>query len=167
VKDEEMPEKRSTRPLFARPRLGMALSGGGARGLAHIGVLKVMEREGIQIDAIAGTSMGGLIGAAYAAGVSSERMEQEAIRMSQLRELVRLIDWFPPKGKLLDSNRVRQFLREGLQLDVEFSDLRIPLSVMTVDLETNQPRPIRSGSVLRAVEATTAMPGLFKAVDHL
>ena len=152
--------------MFSRPRLGLALSGGGSRGLAHIGVLKVLEREGIEISALAGTSMGGLIAAAYAAGMSPTELEEEALRMSQLRELVKLVEWFPPRGKLLDADRIHMFLRDRLNLDVDFEDLRIPLAVMAVDLKANRAKTIRSGSVLKAVEATTALPGLFTAVDH-
>jgi len=75
-----------------RPRLGLALGGGGARGLAHIGVLRVLERENIPIACIAGTSMGGLIGALYAAGVAIDRVEAEVVRLSRLTEQLRLLD---------------------------------------------------------------------------
>ncbi|MBN1814746.1 MAG: patatin-like phospholipase family protein, partial [Anaerolineae bacterium] len=64
------------------PKIGLALSGGGARGLAHIGVLKVLEREGFPVDFVAGTSMGGVVAAAYGAGLDTAYMEQEALRMS-------------------------------------------------------------------------------------
>ncbi|MFP3853326.1 MAG: patatin-like phospholipase family protein [Anaerolineales bacterium] len=161
-----MSNRRERKRFFGRARLGLALSGGGSRGLAHIGVLKVLEREGIEVAALAGTSMGGLIGAAYAAGMSPEELEAEALRMSQLRELIKLVEWFPPRGKLLDPQRIRLFLGDRLKLDVDFDELRFPFAVTAVDLKTNQMKVIRSGSVLRAVEATTALPGLFAAVDH-
>lgn len=159
-----MKEKKS---LFGKPRIGIALSGGGARGLAHIGVLKVLEREGIQIQSVAGTSMGAVVGAAYAAGMSPAEMEQEALRMSRLSELARLVEWFPPRGKLFDKGRVRQFLTERMHLDVQFTDLQRPLLVIAVDLGTNQPVVLNSGSVLAAVEASAALPGLFEPVDHM
>ena len=73
-------------------KVGLALSGGGARGLAHIGVLRVLEREGIPVDFLAGASMGGLIAAAYAAGLDPDFMEQEALRMASVRRLLALAD---------------------------------------------------------------------------
>jgi NTE family protein len=75
-----------------KPRLGLALSGGGARGLAHIGVLKILAREGIPINCLSGTSMGGVIAAGYAAGMSPMDMEREAIATTRLRKLIRLAD---------------------------------------------------------------------------
>ena len=153
--------------IFQKPRIGLALSGGGARGLAHIGVLKVLEREGIEIHALAGTSMGAVIGAAYAAGMSPNEMQQEALRMSRLSELARLVEWFPPKGKLFDSNRVRQFLEDRLHLDIDFADLQLPLTVIAVDLHKNEQVVLNEGSVLAAVEASAALPGLFKPVEYL
>ncbi|RMF36496.1 MAG: hypothetical protein D6759_03560, partial [Chloroflexi bacterium] len=98
--------KRLAGRIYRRPRVGLALSGGGVRGLAHIGVLKVLEREGIPVDCLAGTSMGGVVAAAYAAGVSLETLEQEALALSQVRHLVRLADPAPGQGGLLEGKRV-------------------------------------------------------------
>jgi|GEM_PF-2912228 len=69
-------------------RVGLAFSGGGARGLAHVGVLKVLDRESIPVDFLAGTSMGGIIAAAYASGLGAEYIEKEALRMGQWRNLI-------------------------------------------------------------------------------
>jgi NTE family protein len=86
------------------PRVGLALSGGGARGLAHIGVLKVFEEQGVPIHALAGTSMGGLIAAAYAAGMSTSELEAAALKLANLRELAALVDLRPPRRGLQEGN---------------------------------------------------------------
>ena len=86
--------RRFLQRLRKRPprKVGLALSGGGARGLAHIGVLKVLERENIPIDLITGTSMGGVIAAIYATGVSAREMEDAARQLSSPRRLLTLVD---------------------------------------------------------------------------
>src|SRR5512138_3812218 len=74
------------------PKIGLALGGGGARGLAHIGILKVLQREHIPIDVIAGTSMGGIVGAMHAAGRSTEQMESEALKHGDIGQIFKLVD---------------------------------------------------------------------------
>jgi len=103
---------RFLKNLWKKPprKIGLALSGGGARGLAHIGVLKVLEQEGIPIDYLAGTSMGGVIAAGYAAGLGPEFMEQEALRMTSLRRLLPLTDLSPLRRGLFEGRKVRQYL---------------------------------------------------------
>lgn len=139
----------------------MALSGGGARGLAHIGVLKVLEQEGIPIDFLAGTSMGGIVAAAYAAGLSAKFMEKEALRMAKPRHLVELIDRsLPTKPGLFKGQRVQRYLVEQLG-DITFDDLRVPLALVAVDLESGEEVILRSGSVVEALRVTISLPGVF------
>jgi len=147
------------------PRIGLALSGGGARGLAHIGVLKVMEEAGIPIRALAGTSMGGVVAAAYAAGWSAEELEREAIRMSSLRELARLVDLRPLRRGLLAGEHVREFLSQLIAPDLTFENLRFPLGLKAVDLNTGAEVDLTEGSVLEAAMATSAFPGVFPPVE--
>ncbi|MFQ6059107.1 MAG: patatin-like phospholipase family protein [Anaerolineae bacterium] len=146
--------------FFRRPKVGLALSGGGARGLAHIGVLKVLEREGIPIDFLAGTSMGGVVAAGYAAGLSPEFMEQEALRMGRLRKLVGLFDLALPKAGLVEGRKIEAYLAQHLG-EMTFDDLRIPLALVAVDLVTGEEVVLRSGSVIEAVRATISLPGIF------
>jgi|YNPBryBLVA2012_1023415.scaffolds.fasta_scaffold03287_4 NTE family protein len=146
------------------PRIGLALSGGGARGLAHIGVLKVLEREGIPISCLAGTSMGGVIAAAYAAGLSVGLIEQEALRMSQRRHWLSLIDRTPARRGLLQGQKVTEYLAQWLG-HLTFDQLRLPLALVAVDLNSEQKVVLRSGSVLTAVRATIAVPGVFTPVE--
>ena len=120
-------------PLRKRPEAGLALSGGGARGLAHIGVLKVLEHEGIPVDFLAGTSMGGIIAAAYAAGLSIEYTEKEALRMGRLPNLITLMDRSLPRLGLFEGQKVQEYLAGHLG-DITFDELKIPLALVALDV---------------------------------
>ena len=145
---------------FNRPRIGMVLSGGGARGLAHIGVLKVLEHEGVPIDLLTGTSMGGLIAAGYAAGLTPEQMEQEALRMGRLRNLASLVDRRMPRTGLFAGKRVQEYLTQ-LFGDTTFPDLRVPLAVVAVDLVQGEEVVLQEGPIVEAIRATVSLPGVF------
>jgi NTE family protein len=119
-----------------RKKIGLALGSGAARGLAHIGVLKVLEEEGIGIDVIAGTSIGAFIGALYAAGVSVAQMEEVALNVDW-RRLARLIDPTFPSAGLIDGKKVSLFMSELLPVRT-FEELQIPLAVIATDLETGE-----------------------------
>jgi len=147
-------------------KVGLALSGGGARGLAHIGVLKVLEQERIPVDLLAGTSMGGLIAAAYAAGLDPGFMEQEALRMSKLRRLLRLVaDTSLPRGGLFEGQKVYEYLVTLLG-NQTFTNMRLPLALTAVDLVTGREVILREGLVADAVRATIALPGVFTPVER-
>ena len=146
-------------------KVGLALSGGGARGLAHIGVLKALEHEGIQVDCLAGTSMGGLIAAAYAAGLGSDFMEQEALRMGRLHNLLALADPSLPRRGLFEGRKVYRYLTGHLG-DCTFDDLRLPLALVAVDLHAGQEVHLNQGRVADAVRATIAIPGVLTPVER-
>ncbi len=149
-----------------RPRrLGLALSGGGVRGLAHIGVLKVLDEAEIPIWAIAGTSAGGLIGALYAAGISPQQIEAEALRMASPRRLLPFFNRALPFRGILSAQRVTEYLESFLD-DLTFDQLRIPLAVVAVDLNSGQKVVLNEGRVVDAVRATTALPGLLSPVQR-
>lgn len=150
--------------VSSRPSIGLVLSGGGARGLSHIGVLRVLEREGIPVDYLAGTSMGGLIAAGYAAGMSSYDMEREARIVTQKRKLFQMVDPGLPKGGLLHGQRVHAFFKH-LFGEKTFSELQLPLTVTAVDLITHQEVALNTGSVAMALRATTSLPGVFMPVE--
>ena len=152
------------RKVNRRPSVGLVLSGGGARGLAHIGVLRVLEREGIPVDCLAGTSMGGLIAAGYAAGMTPDALEQEALAVTRTRRLLRLIDPALPKGGLMRGQRLLAYF-DQLFGQKEFTDLRLPLALVAVDLNTRQEIVLRDGSVALALRATTAVPGVFMPLE--
>ncbi len=137
--------------------ISVALGGGGAKGNAHIGVLRVLEREGFRVCALAGTSIGGLVGAVYAAGYSTDEMEARisAVEQSELYSRQR-----GDGPGLLGFAGVTRLLTSLLG-DREFSDLEVPFAVTAVDLNTGQEVVLRQGRVVDAVLATLALPGIF------
>jgi len=145
-------------------RVGLALSGGGARGLAHIGVLKVLAREGIPVDLLAGTSMGGVIAAAYAAGMSPAEIESEALATTRWRNLAGLVDRSLPRRGMFSGNRLLAYFERHLG-GRTFADLLTPLALVAVDLNTGQEVILQEGPVALAVRATVALPGLLAPVE--
>jgi len=149
--------------MASRPTLGLALSAGGARGRAHIGVLKVLEGEGTTIDILTGSSMGGVIAAGYAAGFDADYLEAEALRMSQLRNLLALVDRSLPGLGLVEGKRIEEYLASQLG-EITFDELRIPLGLVAVDLKTGREVVLRQSRVVDAVRATISMPGVLAPV---
>lgn len=149
-----------------RSTLGLALGGGGARGLSHIGVLKVLEREGIRADVVAGASMGGLIGAAYAAGFPVRAIESEVLNLSHRSRLLKLADWMPTLQALFTGKRFAAYLNGVMGAGLTFADLRRPLALAASDLYTGREVVLTSGSVVTAMRATMSIPGVFAPVEH-
>jgi len=142
-------------------KVGLALSSGAARGLAHIGVLEVLEKEGIPIDMIAGASMGALVGAVYAQGRDITQMKNLAIEWGAKRFSL-LADPALPKTGLVRGRKIENMLKSIIG-DVRFSDLRIPFSCVATDIITGQEVIINQGSVLEAVRASISVPIIFTA----
>lgn len=141
------------------PKLGIALGGGFARGLAHIGLLKVLEEEKIPVDFIAGTSVGSVIGAAYASGICAKELEEVA-------SLVRFKDfsrWTFSRLGLFSNDKMSIFLRKILRCRT-FEELRIPLAVAATDIITGEPAVFTSGDLIEPVRASCAYPGIFQPV---
>jgi len=141
------------------PKVGVALGGGFARGLAHIGVFKVLEEEGIPVDFIAGTSVGSVIGAAYASGISAKELEEVAA-------LVRFKDfsrWTFSRFGLFSNDKMAVFLRKVLRCKT-FEELRIPLAVAATDIITGEPAIFTKGDLIDPVRASCAYPGMFHPV---
>jgi NTE family protein len=128
--------------------LGVALSGGGFRGMAHIGVLRALERRGLKPEFVAGTSAGSLVGALYSSGKSTNEIEA----------LAGCIFW----PKLLGSRGLADFCRDHLPRT--FAELAIPLSVVVTALPSRKPVVFDSGDLVRAIAASCAMPWLFRRV---
>lgn len=136
--------------------ISVALGGGGARGLAHIGVLYALERAGFRIRAVAGTSMGGIVGALFAAGYSPPELVHW-VEASGRRDLFRSR---PSGSGLIGIDRVEKLLRETLK-DRTFEELRIRCAVTATDLNTGQEIVLSEGRLVEAVLATIALPGIF------
>lgn len=134
----------------------LALGGGGARGVAHIGVLRVLEREGFKIRCVAGTSMGGVMGALYAAGNSPSEI-QILVEGAKDKDLFRA----RPSGPgLLGITAIEEWLRSTLGT-ITFEELEIPFAVTAVGLESGEELILTEGGVVDAVLATIALPGIF------
>ncbi|HXO63181.1 MAG TPA: patatin-like phospholipase family protein, partial [Steroidobacteraceae bacterium] len=182
-------------PAARRPRIGLVLSGGGARGVAHVGVLKVLEDMHVPVDAIAGTSMGAVVGGLYASGLSAREIEkimtslnwQDAFRDRPPREDLTLrrkqedqsfLVKFPlgvrggrillPKG-LIEGQSLNELLRR-LTLPVvritKFDDLPTRFRAVATDLESGEPVVLDSGDLTSAMRASMSAPGIFAPVER-
>jgi NTE family protein len=144
-----------------KPKIGIALSGGSTHGVAHIGVLKVLEREGIKPDMIAGTSAGALVGCAYAAGIPLDEIEEIFKKMSWphlLRpSIIRPLSFF-------NTSPMENFLREKIG-NGEFKDLDIPFAVIAADIVSSEKVVLDSGALVPAVRASASIPGLFNPIE--
>ena len=145
--------------LETRPKIGLALGGGFARGIAHIGVLKVLEEASVPVDFIAGTSVGSLIGAAYCSGLSIDDLELVARRV-RFRDFAR---WTLSRYGFATNQRMISFLTAVLKAKT-FEELRIPLAVTATDFSTGNGVVFRAGTLIDPVRASCAYPGMFLPV---
>jgi NTE family protein len=151
---------RKTSPSPHAPAIGVALGGGFARGIAHIGVLKVLEEEGIPVRAVTGTSVGALIGASYCSGLSAGELEQVA-RSVRFTTFAR---WTLSRYGFASNDRMVTFLDRTLKVKT-FEELRIPLGVTATDFNTGEGVVFHSGKIVDPVRASCAYPGMFLPVE--
>ncbi len=151
---------------MATHTLGLALGGGGLRGLAHIGVVKALRSANLPIGAIAGTSMGGLVGAAIAAGITPEQLEEELGALGSIAGILRLLDWWPGKRALSSGRSVMRYFNDLIGDIRTFDDLHTPLALSTCDLETGEEVILCKGPLMDALSATMAIPGVFDPVKY-
>ena len=142
------------------PAIGVALGGGFARGIAHIGVLKVLEKEGIPVRMIAGTSVGAIMGAAYCSGITIPELEEIA---HQVR-FTTFARWTLSRYGFANNDRMATFLKRTLKVQT-FEELRIPLGVTATDFNTGKGTVFASGSIIDPVRASCAYPGMFLPVE--
>lgn len=141
-------------------RVGLALSSGGAKGLAHIGIIQVLEENGIRIDAIAGSSMGAYIAAVWAYGHDGASMEKFAREVEGRWSWFRLLDpVLVPRSGLLHGEKTRRRLKAAIG-EAHFADLARPLRVVATNLNTLERVVFSSGEVALAVQASSAIPGI-------
>jgi NTE family protein len=140
--------------------LGLALGGGFARGFAHIGVLEVLEENHIPISCIAGTSVGSILGAAYASGLPVARIK-EVCRGIRLKDFSR---WRVSRMGLSSNDRMANLIRRCFGA-LTFEEMRIPLAVVTTDLGNGEPIVFTRGDVIEPIRASCAFPGLFEPVS--
>lgn len=144
-----------------RPRVGLALAGGFARGIAHIGVLRVLREAGIPIDCVAGTSVGALIGTAYCAGTSLEDMEAIG-RTTSFADFGR---WTPSWLGLATNQRMEKYL-ERLTGAKTFEELKTPLAISTSDINEGLTVYYTRGSLVQPLRASCAYPALFVPIQY-
>ena len=156
-------------PISRNPLLGLALGGGGARGFAHIGVLKILEADGIKPQLLSGTSMGAVIAAMYAGGMSANEIEAEAMRMgsmSNLGNMVKLLDSDLAKlSHVVSNSAVQEYLAGLLNGKKDFSELQIPLAVAAVDVMHARDVVLQEGNLPEAVSASMALPGIIEPLQ--
>ncbi len=141
-----------------RRKIGLALGAGGARGFAHIGVLRGLAEAQVPVDAIAGCSIGALIGAVYAAG-QLENFERQVLNLDW-SDVMRIFDPVWPRSGLISGERAMEWL-QGLIGDWRIEDLAIPFVAVSVDLITGEEVLIREGRVTDAIRASISIPGIF------
>jgi len=141
------------------PTIGLALGGGFARGIAHIGILKVLEEENIPVRIIAGTSVGALIGAAYCSGVSIAELEEVARKV----RFTTFARWTLSRYGFASNDRMIAFLARTLKVST-FEELRIPLCVTATDFSSGEGAVFCSGAIVDPVRASCAYPGMFLPV---
>jgi NTE family protein len=144
-----------------RPRVGLALAGGFARGIAHIGVLRVLREAGIPIDCVAGTSVGALIAAGFCGGASLETMEQVGAGTS-FTDFGR---WTPSWLGLATNQRMEKYLTRFTPVKT-FEELKIPLAIATTDINAGVSVYYSHGPIVPVLRASCAYPGLFVPIQH-
>ena len=155
------PRQHMPAPTPRAPRLGMALGGGFARGIAHLGMLRVLEEEGIHVHCISGTSAGALAGMAYSTG---KPFEEIALLAARLR-FGSFGRWKLSRLGLASNQPLEQYPERILGVHT-FEELRIPLAIAATDLMSGKPVYFRTGSLGTALRASCAYPGLFQPVEH-
>jgi len=145
--------------------VALALSGGAARGMAHIGVLKALEEAGVPLKLVAGTSYGAIIAALYA--LSGSALEVERVTRSQdVAEIWRQgFDFGLHRGAMINGRRLMEWLDRKFFLGATFADTEVPLALACTDLETRTLATLTSGSIAQAVRASCALPGIFAPVE--
>jgi NTE family protein len=147
---------------MTKPKIGIALGSGGARGWCHIGALRVLAEEGVEPDIVAGCSMGALVGAAYIAG-KLDALEQWA-RALTWRKAAGFVDVSLSSGGLIEGKRVVSFLRT-LQDDAPIESFGKPFTAIASDLATGREIWLQKGPILSAVRASIALPGIFSPIN--
>lgn len=150
----------ATVPSRKKPKIAIALGGGFARGLAHIGILKVLEEEGIPVDMVAGTSVGAVIGAAYCSGISGKELEEVAglVRFNSIAR------YTLSRYGICSNDRLGRFLTKILKVST-FEQLKTPLAVTATEFATGHGEVFCSGSLIDPVRASCAYPGMFLPVN--
>jgi NTE family protein len=145
-----------------RPKIGLALGSGGARGLAHIGVIKILEENNIPIDFIAGSSIGAMVGGFYAAGLDINKIEK-IVKDTNWRQIFSLVDPYLIQG-LIGGEKVKIFIESYIK-GKKFEDCRIPFSAVATNLKNGEIVILNKGEMTPAIRASISLPLVFKPVE--
>lgn len=147
------------KPVPRPPRIGLALGGGAARGFAHIGVLQVLEEQGIKPDVVVGTSAGSVVAALYAAGKTPVELGSLAMNLDEST----MTDWVFPGRSVMKGEALARFVR-GFTNGKSIEQMPIPLGIVATDLSSGQPILFRRGDPGTAVRASSSVPAVFEPV---
>jgi len=145
-----------------QPKIGLALGSGGPKGLSHIGIIKVLEKNNIPIDFIAGVSIGSVVGGFYAYTKNIEKIEEIALSNNWRHTLSLFFDPSLSQG-LINGRKIKIFI-ENIIGKIHFKDLKIPFSVVTTDIKTGKAVIMDKGEVATAIRASSSIPLIFKPV---
>ncbi len=148
----------------ANVKIGLALGGGAARGLAHIGVLKAIEESGIDVKYVAGTSMGSLVGAAFANGITADSFQAIALNISK-QDVVKLLDPSMFQNGIIKGSNVSEFL-QTIYGNSKIEDVELPFAATATDIASGELFVIDSGSVVKAVRSSISIPIVFEAQQY-
>ncbi len=143
--------------------ISLVLSGGGARGIAHIGVIKVLEKQGYIIDAVAGTSMGALVGALYADG--SLDAYTDWLTKTDIKEIIKLIDFSIKEPGLIKGDKIMKKIQSFL-IHKNIEDFEIPFTAIATNLTSSNEQVFTKGNILEAVRASISIPSVFTPVTY-
>ncbi len=144
--------------------LGVALSSGGAKGLAHIPLLEYLDRNRVRVDMIAGSSVGALIGAAYYCGTLYD-LKNEMIDFSR-KDILKIVDPVLPRSGLISGERIVSFLSRFIDPDITIEDLPGKLAILATDYHSGNPVVYRTGNLLKAIRGSISIPGVFVPVQY-
>lgn len=147
--------------MFKKKKIGLALGGGGAKGFAHLGALKVFEKNNIEFDIVSGTSIGALVGALYCAGFKFEEIK----KLSDEIPWKKLLDLSIPKEGLIKGDKIEEYIRKLLQ-GKQFSDLEKPLFITATDIKNFREIIFNKGDLAKAIRASISIPGVFNPVTN-
>ncbi len=152
-------KKNKEKKINKNIKLGLALGGGGARGFAHLGVLKAFDENGIKFDYIAGTSVGSLVGAFYASGMTGEDIIEISKKINK-KDIKNNKIMFMPSS----TEGLQKIIKSNLG-DIDVKDLKTPFCSVAVDMKSGNEVNIKSGNLAKAVAGSCAVPGVFTYVD--
>ena len=145
-------------------KIGLALGAGGARGIAHIGVVKELEKNNIKVNMIAGCSMGALVGAYFALGGDVHELEKTALSFNRKRSLNKIIDLSWSRRSLVKGLKVSRFIEDLIQ-NKKFEETEIPLKIVATELSGGEEAILDKGNISDAIRASISVPGIFPPIE--